>query len=168
MRNVRLMAAFAVASAFFLLSTSAHAENSATVNVDARVVTPLVLTKNTDLNFGSFAASGVAGTVVLDLANSRTATGGVTALAIGATPSSANFSVAGEANSTVSINIPANVSLSNGAATMTLVPSTNSPAQVTLNGSGSATFAVGGTLSVSANQASGNYTGTFNVSVTYQ
>jgi hypothetical protein len=39
---------------------------------------------------------------------------------------------------------------------------------VTLNGSGSATFAVGGTLSVSANQASGNYTGTFNVSVTYQ
>ena len=135
----------------------------------ATIVGPLALTKVSDMNFGTIAVTGTAGTVVLGTDNSRTAVG--PALVPPAAGVAASFTVSGQASRTYTITLPANgtVSLISGANTMaanTFVH--NAGANPTLSGAGAAAFTVGATLSVAANQAAGSYTSAnFPVTINY-
>ena len=57
-----------MAAAMLLVSyaTNANAQSTATASTSAELVTPISITKVSDMNFGSVAASATAGTVALD------------------------------------------------------------------------------------------------------
>lgn len=138
-----------------------------TFAVLAKVDPVITLAKLTDLSFGDVFTSPTAGTVILTPAGVRSATGGVTLGSL--SPSgAATFTVTGGASTTYAITLPTSITLSIPGDTLTVSPVTSTPSLTGfLDASGNQTLAVGGTLNVAANQADGNYTGTFNVTVAY-
>src|SRR5215210_1041682 len=119
MKNKMTFAAILV-TAFF---TNAKAQTTVYASTTAVLITPISISKTTDMHFGTVASSGTAGTVVLDYADGRTATGGASLPAGSTLQKTAVFAVAGEGTSSFSISIPA--------------------APITLTGSVSGTMTVG-------------------------
>ena len=120
------------------------------------------------LAFGKFVA-GSGGAVIVSAAGVRSASGGVVLVPSDA-GAAAQFAVSGDPNLTYAISLPADgvVSLTSGANTMALNTFTSSPSPTgTLGAGGSQTLSVGATLSVGGNQASGSYSGAFDVTVNY-
>lgn len=133
----------------------------------ARIITPITLTNTQGLAFGNIAASAAVGTVTVSPAGIRTNTGGVTPSAIG-TFNNAVYTATGEVNATYSISLPASVNIASGANTMMVNGFTSDPTPTGLIGAGgSQTINVGATLNVGANQPSGDYSGTYNVTIAY-
>ena len=166
MKKILLFSAMLIA---FTAGTFAQSTDTEPTTATATIVGPLALTKVSDMDFGTIAATGTAGTVVLGTDNSRTAVG--PALVPPAAGVAASFTVAGEPNKTFTITLPADgtVSLISGGNTMaanTFVH--NAGANPVLSGAGAGAFTVGATLSVAANQAAGIYTSaSFNVRIDY-
>ncbi|MHB1107159.1 MAG: DUF4402 domain-containing protein [Lutibacter sp.] len=133
---------------------------------------PISISKNTDMNFGTIAASS-GGTVVLSPSGSRTASGGVILPSFTGTVSAAQFTVSGQANYTYAITLPATdftlYESGVGPASMVVNAFTSTPSATgTLTG-GTETVLVGATLNVVASQAAGSYTNAtgFEVIVNY-
>ena len=151
------MIAVAVLLAGF--SVSVNAQTTAYASTTAVLVTPLSITKTTDMHFGTVASSGTVGTVLLDYANGRTRTGGATLPAGSITQTTAEFQVVGEGASSFAITIPS--------APITLTGSVNGSVTVsdfvcdagasTLLVSGTKTLKVKATLNVPANTVAGTY-----------
>ena len=164
--KLALVSAFALGGA--AVGVNGHAA-SATGNATATVIAPIAISNTADLAFGKFAAS-TGGTVVMDPAGARTATGAVV-LSTVAPGAAASFNVTGDANATYAITLPASASISDGATTpntMTVGTFTSTPSATgTLSAAGAQTVTVGGTLTVASAQAGGAYTGTFSVTVEY-
>ena len=78
------------------LGTSQAWAASDNANADAEIVSPIGISNTAGLNFGRVSPSGVAGTVVLDTASSRTPTN--VSLLTGGTVSAATFAVTGSAS----------------------------------------------------------------------
>lgn len=140
---------------------------TATANATAKIITPIDISKITDLKFGNIIASGDAGTVVIDNNDGRTATGGAFFPSVPGEFSSAEFTVTGFSNSEYSITLPEDnaIELTGDGEPMPLTTFThNASEQLT---DGSETFKVGATLNVNADQAAGDYEATFDVIVNY-
>ena len=150
------------------LAQSVNAQSaSASFNASARIVTPISIAKVTDMNFGDVVPSGSAGTVVLSTAGARSVTGGAN-LGNASGTSAATFTVSGQGLSTYAITLPAAANITSGANTMSVGTFTSNPSGTgTLAAGGTQALALGATLSVGASQATGSYTGSFNVSVVY-
>jgi hypothetical protein len=158
----------------FLTSTVAMAQqNTATASATPAGVTiaaAITIVHTAHLHFGQIVAGTGAGTVVQTALASpgRTATGCTLGNTTGMTP--ATFSVGGEPNATYAITLPgdSDVTLTGPGDPMAITAFSSSPVTTgTLNGSGAQTLYVGGTLNVGAAQVAGAYTGTFDVTVTY-
>jgi hypothetical protein len=166
MKKILLFSTMLIA---FSVGAFAQSTDTEPTTATATIVAPLALTKVSDMNFGTIAVTGTAGTVVLGTDNSRTAVG--PALVPPAAGVAASFTVSGEASRTFAITLPADgtVSLISGGNTMAANAFVhNAGANPALNGAGAAAFAVGATLSVAANQAAGVYTSvSFNVRIDY-
>ncbi|MEM9939509.1 MAG: DUF4402 domain-containing protein [Pseudomonadota bacterium] len=156
----------ALASAAALISAPALAAD-ANSSAGAEIVSPLQVTNTTALYFGTIAPSFTNGdTVVVSTAGAKACGSELTCLT--ADHTAAAFSVAGEADQTYTITLPSSVAISNGSGgSMTVDAFTGSKSTGTLV-AGTDTFTVGGQLNVAANQATGEYTGTFAVTVEYQ
>ena len=159
---------------FFALGIAniSTAQVSATATAEATIVTPIAITKTTDMNFGNVAVSATAGTVVLSPAGSRTTTGGVTLPATPGTVTAAAFNVTGLATYTFAITLPSTaltLTRNLGTETMTVTAFTSNPSGTGTLTSGAQTVNVGATLNVSALQVAGTYvSGTpFTVTVNY-
>ena len=142
------------------LAAAASAQSTAYASTTAVLVTPISISKTTDMHFGTVAASATAGTVVLDYANGRTKTGGVTFPGSGVTPTTAQFEVVGEANSGFSIAIPTgSITLTGSVAgTMTVDNFVCDAGAASSNlVSGTKTLKVKATLNVPANAVAGTY-----------
>ena len=140
-----------------------------TFNAEATVVTPISITVDSDLNFGTIAVSATTGgTAVFDTSGVLTTTGGVTLPADAVdTPTAAAFTVNGEADYTYSITLPAPFDITEtvaSTATMTVTLSEAATGTLTL---GTETVTLGAQLDVAAAQAGGIYNGTFDVTVDY-
>lgn len=132
----------------------------------AKIIAPLQVSNATALYFGTVAPSlTAADTVVVSPAGAKTCGAELTCLTDDHT--AAAFNVTGEADKSYTITLPNSISISNGTETMDVDNFTGSKASGTLT-SGADSFTVGGTLDVAANQAAGEYTGTFTVTVEYQ
>jgi len=154
-----------------LLSAFASAQQTSTPSTSSSVVIVLstALYKTSDMQFGFIFPGASGGTVVLSTSSSRTATGSVM-LPSGGTHSAAGFVVLGTPNTTFSVSYPTSITLNRagGSASMTISSIVGSPSTGgTLSSGGSATVNVGGTLTVAANQMFGQYSGSFNVTVSY-
>lgn len=157
------------AGALLLAAPAAFAQSSATASATVKINKAILLTKDSDMNFGDVYASDLAaGTVVLSTADTATPTG---VLLGTTTPTSAAFTVTGANNKTYAITLPGSVTLSDGAShTMTVDAFTSNPNGTgTLSSAGSQTLKVGATLHVGQSQAEGTYTSTapFTVTVGY-
>jgi hypothetical protein len=127
------------------------------------------LVNNRGLDFGRFVA-GSGGTVVVTPAGLRSRTGGV-ALLNSPSVGQASFTAsrAGGNKTATIITLPpnGNVRLTSGANSMAVGSFVSTPAS-TMSIQTAQTLAVGATLTVAPNQAPGNYSGTFTVTVNYQ
>jgi len=127
------------------------------------------LSNTRGLDFGRFVA-GAGGTVILTPAGLRSRTGGVVLLN-SPTVGQARFNASRiNGNKTaVIISLPpnGNIRLLSGTNSMAVNTFVSSPAS-TMSIQTPMTLSVGATLTVAPNQAPGNYTGTFSVTVNYQ
>lgn len=146
-----LMASFAANS---------FAQTTAYASTTALLVTPIAISKTTDMHFGTVASSGTAGTVVLDYADGRTTTGGASLPAGSTLQKTAVFAVTGEGTSGFSITVPAAPITLTGSVSGTLTVSNficDGGASTTLV-AGAKTLKVKATLNVPANSVAGTYT----------
>jgi Domain of unknown function (DUF4402) len=144
---------------------------------EAIVLRPLSFIKIDDLNFGRIFPSNTAGTVTLSPTGTRTTNNGI--VLIGVTHEPARFGGQGAVNQQVAISISSSTILINGpgasmrvrnfviGSTPTAVLGTT-PRRFTIsNPAGTFAFPVGATLEVGANQAPGQYTGNWNITLNY-
>ncbi len=166
-KNMNKLIASAIAVIGF--ATTSNAQATATASTTAVLVTPISIVKTTDMHFGTVAASGTAGSVVLGWTNGRIPYGGVTLPAVG-TPleKTAVFTVTGEGTSSFSIAVPtSSISLSDGgSASMTVSDFTVEGGTPSSLVSGTKVVKVGATLNVKAAQTAGTYTNASGLFVT--
>ena len=128
-----------------------------------------IVTNTRALSYGRFIADA-GGTIILNPAGARSKTGGVILLS-GGTITSAAFSLtetgSGKSLSFTTITLPSTATMSSGSNTMTIGNFVSDPANTVL-GTGKTSVLVGATLTVAPNQAPGNYSGSFVVTVNYQ
>ncbi|MBX9885892.1 MAG: DUF4402 domain-containing protein [Novosphingobium sp.] len=144
---------------------------SATVTgtASATIITPIRIVATAPLSFGVMAQPTAAGTVTVSPSGAITASGGMvgnTAIAQGSSgPQAGKFRVSGEPGRQFFVTLPpaATVSRSGGSMTITLFTVgalTGSPV-------GTLDIGVGGTLAIGAAQPLGTYTGTYQVTASY-
>ena len=140
---------------------------AATANFDAtaEILEAITITANQNLAFANILPSATtADTVVISTAGARTCGAALTCTG---TVSAASFDVTGTDGATYAITLPGAANISSGGNDMQVNGFTSSVgATGTLTG-GAETFTVGGTLNVGINQAPGNYSGTFVMTVDY-
>lgn len=169
----KLIALFA---GMFLITLSANvfaqAGNTDTEEATsaARIILPITVENVRGLDFGTIASTPAGGTVVATAAATTELTFSNEDMAVTTlgTPTSAEFTIEGEANALFSIVVEDATVLDGPGTDMTLEDFTSSLgwSNVTLTG-GEVTLYVGATLNVGANQAAGEYNGTFDVTVAY-
>lgn len=150
---------------------SAMAQRSAhdDAKASAKIVSGLSLEKERDLNFGSIVRTTTGGTVTVNATTGAISYSGVSQ---GQTRNyqTASFETSGEPEYLYTITLPRSAELTkkNGHATMTVVNFTHSEGAGHLDREGKQDFTVGGTLQVGPNQETGEYEGSFEVTVEYQ
>jgi hypothetical protein len=170
----RFLPLIAVAALGVAGSALAQGTASASASATATVLTPISVSKTSDLAFGAMVRPGSgSNTIAIDpTTGARTLSGGGNASLATSSPTRAAFSVGGDGAQTFSITVPSPVNITRTGGTET-VPVTLSASAATglLSGSagnaGSASFGVGGSLPLDTSVVGGSYTGTFNVTVGY-
>ena len=135
----------------------------------AIVVTPLSLVQVDDLDFGTLVPSAVSGVILMDaVTGDRTAIGGVSAYG-SSLAHRAYFVGAGTAGQLVTIMLGPAPTLNdgNGHNMPVLALTLDGPGLRIIPSHRAVHIWVGGILSVAANQAPGEYTGTFTMTVNY-
>jgi Mat/Ecp fimbriae major subunit len=149
------------------LGTPAFAapSNQASANATVNIVSPLTLTKSTDLNFGTIVGPFAGEIVHVDATGARNCAG----LTCSGTVSAASFTLTGTANQAVVLTIPSSVTLNGSVSgTLSVDLSGDEPANPTLNGTGNAGFSIGGKLTIPTGTVDGVYSNTFTVTANYQ
>ncbi|NEX92941.1 DUF4402 domain-containing protein [Caulobacter sp. 17J65-9] len=165
---MKLLITCGVAAVALAAASSALAE---TGNGSVTVVRPLTVTKNDDLLFGTVVrpTSG-SGSVGVSVAGASLNSGGVTNINSGGAQAPARFTIDGEGGQAISVSVDPTFTLSGSAGNLT-VTTTNDfdslPLSGSLGGSGSKTVKVGGSAPITSATGTGSYTGTFNVTASY-
>jgi len=148
----------------------AHAAET-TATASANILEEVTVSNTSGLAFGTIVADpDDAGTISVDTDGDRTCGD----LVCSETASAASFDVTGTTGETVTISVPADVTLTNDDGDEMTADLTSSDSTLTLVDlsdpleTGNNTFTVGGDLGVAADQADGDYTGTFTVTVDYE
>lgn len=174
LRHIAALLALAGASA--MLPAHAQSTASALASGTIKVTRPISVTKNLDMAFGTIVKG--AGTVTIANDGTRTAGGATTALA-STSASQAQFTISGEGGQSISVQVPANFTMSNsttGNGTLTVTTTHDMQGSVgaqTLSGAlgdasnGSLVVNVGGSVPLLANTPTGVYTGSFTVTADY-
>ncbi|MEJ7588947.1 MAG: DUF4402 domain-containing protein [Ferruginibacter sp.] len=150
---------FTLAILMIAFSAASFAQSTAYASTTAVLVTPISISKTTDMHFGTLASSGTAGTVVLDYVDGPTATGGASLPAGSVLQTTAVFGVTGENNSSFAISIPSGAITLTGSVSGTMTVDNfvcDAGASTTLS-AGSKTLKVKATLNVPANTVAGTY-----------
>ena len=169
----KLIALFAAIVLVSGLTSTVNAQTQgvkATATGSATIITPIAISKTTDMNFGNVAVNATAGTVVLTPASGRSITGGATLPAVTGTVTAAVFHVTGLGTSTYAITLPTTYTINDGAShTMLVNTFTSTPSGTGTLSSGAQDIQVGATLNVAALQPAGAYANAtgFDVTVNY-
>ena len=163
--NKLLISAGALAALALSTPALAAPSNQASANATVNIVSPLTLTKNTDLNFGTIVGPFAGEVVHVDGTGARNCAG----LTCSGSPTAASFSLSGTASQAVALTIPNSVTLNGSVSgTLNVDLSGDKPANPTLDGTGAASFAIGGKLTIPNGTVDGVYSNTFNVTANYQ
>ena len=166
---------FSLATMSAVLAPGLANAAQATGSAQALVIEPGSVVPLNALRFGQFMQPAAAGTLTIDINSTVTATGGVAGnqniIQVGTGRGPGTFLLGGTPNRQTDITLPASITITNGAATMTVnTLTTNTPGtgKLKLDATGSAVLIVGATLNVAANQAVGPYSGTYTITVVFQ
>lgn len=160
-----LIKLFALATILMGFGANINAQSTAFASTSVVLVTPIGITKTSEMHFGTVAASGTPGTIILAY-NSTTAvgTGGATIISSGAAqPTAAQFKVTGLVGDTFSIGLPTEdlilTGTTDGMKAGLFKASTDGTNDVTTGiiAEGGTTISVKGTLTVPANAVAGTY-----------
>ena len=169
--NSRMTMALAVTAGLMTSGPALAAAVGATppATATAKIVKPLTLTKNTNLDFGTIVMQNVTqnNAVSLDTSNNLSC-GFVAELLCSGTTTPANFTVKGTNNVVVKIYTAASTLNGSNGGSLTFTPAAQ--ASINLGASGLATgvpFNVGGSIVVGAATVDGIYTGNMDVTVDY-
>lgn len=163
--------ALSLSSAAF--AQSAANTDTATANGSVTIIQPLTITKDTDLVFGRVVKprSGDGTVSIANDSDAVVAAAGAVALT-GITTSHAVFTVDGEGGQLVDVTMDPTFDLGNGTDTITVTLDPDFGASLTLSNAlgsaGDATLNVGGSFDLPSTVSTGEYTGSFDVTVTYQ
>ncbi len=174
-KQLILLAAVAMIAGF---STKVMAQATENTAAAANIVTPIALTETSSLHFGTMAVlASSGGTCILSTQGVRTPTGGVNLSVQAPGATNAAYNVSGAVNTAYAITLPSIITVTEqtlGEATMRISSILARPASAgaeqltgTLSANGTDNFTVGGTLDVTAGQPTGQYSGTFDVTVAY-
>jgi Mat/Ecp fimbriae major subunit len=155
--------ALLAAAATMAFGTSSAQAATASADATATILQQITVTKVSDLAFGTIVVGATGGAVTVS--NSGAAISCGATLACSGTNNAASFNVVGTVGEVVTVTVDPTVTLNSGANSMlaTLNPSYSGAHTLTA----ADVLRVGGTLAVAPNQASGVYSGTFNVTVNY-
>ncbi|TNF91631.1 MAG: DUF4402 domain-containing protein [Gammaproteobacteria bacterium] len=170
LRNIFIKASTAIAMAGLTVTAANAIDLTATAT--ATVVEPLAITQVTPMDFGTISGTLTAGTVRLAVDNSRSVLGGAQTLI--------NDGAAGDYTITGEPGLLFDLSFANGTLTGPGADMIVSNFQTSLGAppltsnldaagptAGEANFQVGADLAVGSNQVSGDYNGTFTITVNY-
>ena len=167
----RIVPATLAALAFAMTAGASHAQASATQTTTgtSTIIQPISITSSTGLAFGTVIrpASGNGSVTIDATTGARTFSGTVAGMT--STTSRAAYTVSGEGGMNYSISVPVNFNLT-GPSTIQvfLTPTaTSGTLSGSLGGPGTSTFGVGGNFMISNGTQTGVYSGTFNVTVSY-
>ena len=166
MKKIYLLAAVSVLTLGYAEVWAAQA--TGTGNISAKIVAPVTVTETQGLDFGTILApTDSAKTVTISTAGSRS-DGGSGILVNTNTGKAGLFNVTGAENQNMTITKPGSVELtSTGGDKMTVDNFVTDPnGELTLSGT-SGQIKVGADLKVNKDQAVGDYTGTYTVTVSY-
>lgn len=173
MMNTKFVKAVLAASVISAAAFGASAANAATATATARakIVRTVTITNTNALDFGTIARP-TSGTANIDVSAASTAsrTCGAGALCFG-TFSAADFAIGATADETVTVTVPASVSLNGPAGSTALVVTLSKSfagSTISMGASTSQTVYVGGSLAVPSTAVEGNYSNTFSVVADYQ
>jgi hypothetical protein len=155
-------------SAFVLAGAAITADSyaaTASSNATATVVTPIAISNTQALAFGSFSTSATGQTVTISAGGARSSVGAIVVPASAAT--AASFNVTGSGVLTYAITLPASTTITNGTDTFTVNAFTSNPSGTGALTAGAQTLTVGATVTTAGTLSTGNYLGSFNVSVDY-
>lgn len=162
MKHISLLALAVALVPTFVMAAS----TTGTGDAKAKIVTPVTATKTQDLNFGTML--GKANTVTVSHAGARSASAEDALVTDGNTPTAGVFSVTGPNNQPITVTLPANATVTSGSNNMTISNFTSDKSgSQTLDGSGQLTINIGADLGVTENQAEGDYTGTYSITINY-
>ena len=166
MKNNKIILAASAATLSTGLYSAVISAASVTANASANVISPLIITENTALNFGDVAVGLTGGDVILAPGGGRSVTGDAEAV-VGGANSAGTFTITGQALKAYTLILPPTVDISGGVGTMdvTTFSDTSSGA---IPAAGTETFNVGATLTIGGAQAPGLYNSTYTVTVNYQ
>lgn len=159
------------------INASYAAEDSATGTAKATLLSPTSIVEEVQMQFGNMLKGNHA--VKIDTADNRTGEGSYLIGSTGdKTPKSGKFKIEGTPNQAITISSPASFNVKNGNSEMLV-----DKVQVKLNGGadqtggadfggnikadGTAEIMVGGTLNVEETSAVGDYSGTYDIKVSY-
>jgi hypothetical protein len=168
----KMLKLISAAIVLLLFSVSTYAQTTLAANAAAVIIEPITITQNSALNFGTIMRGSTPSTVVVSTTGVRSLGSGDAILSsLAPAASAATFTIDGSDGAAYTITIPTlAVNITSGANTMSVDSWTSNPAApITGNfpSPGTVSLSIGATLTVGAGQASGSYTGTFNVSVDY-
>jgi len=162
---------FFAAIAMMAFTTNAVAQSEATdfAVTNAKVITPITISKTVDMNFGNLVSTLLGGAIVLPTSGARTGDATILAGPDGS-PTAASFTVGGEGTYTYGITLPdASFDVSNSdttPATMAVGTFVSLPDTTGALTAGTQTLLVGATITLGATQASGLYTNATEMIVT--
>ena len=159
----------AICVALALASAPASAA-TITAQASASVVKPLILTKVQDFELGTIVLkNGTYSNAIVSLSRTGAFSCSSNLVCTGAVRV-AQYNVSGTNNRTVLISAPNVTMVNKNESTKTLTLVVDSPGSVLLTNSGppGMNFSLGGSMTLSSTTASGDYVGTFNVTVDYQ
>jgi len=167
---VRLAALAAAATLAATPAFAAPVSASPAAKAHARIVKPLTLTANRDLDFGTIVVGALGGTQTVSVSQAGALGGCSGALTCSGTPASAEYTVTGTNNMTINVTATAsNLTNTTSGGSETLVFTPNAPATVALGNSGAAgvDFNVGGSIDIDPTTVDGLYIGDMDVTVDY-
>ncbi|HZU52275.1 MAG TPA: DUF4402 domain-containing protein [Holophagaceae bacterium] len=151
----------------FIQDNKGNNSGTANIPIHIRIIAPIALSNNQDLDMGTVIPGPTVGSVTL---NPGTGAQGLAGGVVYASPTGqpAQFAVTGAPSHNFNISFGGTpITLTGPGGTMSLALLASPSGTSTFSAGGAATLNVGGTLSVGANQAEGDYTGTFTVTVAY-